>query len=380
MPGADREPKSARAPRTRPNDNVDTAVETLPSGPVESGGAKRRFRARVWVPLLVALLAAGVLTFVRLPYFAYRPGSVNALTDRIVVTVGESFEPEGEVFFTTVRQDSSVNGWEYLEAFFDDGIALYGEDAVLGDRSRDENRDFNLELMKVSKSIAEAVAFRHLGIDPYRATGVGMAAVEGPSAGLLTTDDVIVSVDGQSVLTSEALVEEIRGRSPGQVVSLAVESIDGTSARTVEVVLGARAEDATVAFLGVMVQTRWDDVEGLPIDIRIKTGAVGGNSAGLALTLAILEMVTPGEMTGGLDVATTGTIGFDGSVGPIGGVAQKTVAAREGGVDLFLVPENEYEVAARHAGDLRVEPVATLEEALAVLAELGGNADQLALP
>jgi PDZ domain-containing protein len=148
----------------------------------------------------------------------------------------------------------------------------------------------------------------------------------------------------------------------------------------VEVVLGARAEDATVAFLGVMVQTRWDDVEGLPIDIRIKTGAVGGNSAGLALTLAILEMVTPGEMTGGLDVATTGTIGFDGSVGPIGGVAQKTVAAREGGVDLFLVPENEYEVAARHAGDLRVEPVATLEEALAVLAELGGNADKLALP
>ena len=58
-PGADREPKSARAPRTRPNDNVDTAVETLPSGPVESGGAKRRFRARVWVPLLVALLVAG---------------------------------------------------------------------------------------------------------------------------------------------------------------------------------------------------------------------------------------------------------------------------------------------------------------------------------
>ena len=347
-----------------------------------SGGVRRRFRARVWVPLLVALLAAGVLTFVRLPYFAYRPGSVNALTDLIVVTGTESFEPEGEVFFTTVRQDSSVNGWEYLEAFFDDEIVLYGEDAVLGDRSRDENRAFNLELMRVSKSTAVAVAFRHLGIDAYRATGVGMAAVEveGPSAGLLTTDDVIVSVDGLSVLTAEALVREIRRRSPGQVVSLAVESIDGTSTRTVEMVLGARDDDATAAFLGVMVQTRWNDVEDLPFDVRIKTDRVGGNSAGLALALAILELVTPGEMTGGLDVATTGTIGFDGSVGPIGGVAQKTVAAREGGVDLFLVPESEYEVAARYAGDLQVESVATLEEALAVLAELGGNADELALP
>jgi PDZ domain-containing protein len=337
-------------------------------------------RARVWVPLLLASFVAGALTFVRLPYFAYRPGSVNALTDKIVVTLGDRFEPEGEVFFTTVRQDSSVNGWEFIEAFFDSDVVLYGEDAVLGQRSRDENRAFNLELMQVSKSTAVAVAFRHLGIDPYEATGVGMAAVEGPAEGLLTTDDVIVAVDGRAVLTSEALVEEIRGRSPGQVVSLGVESIDGGSGRMVEVVLGARDDDVTAAFLGVMVQTRWEDVEDLPIDVRIETGGVGGNSAGLALTLAILDLVTPGEMTGGLDVATTGTIGFDGSVGPIGGVVQKMVAARDAGVDLFLVPANEYEAAARHAGDLRVESVASLEDALAVLAELGGNAQEMALP
>ncbi|MBC8363618.1 MAG: PDZ domain-containing protein [Actinobacteria bacterium] len=332
------------------------------------------------MPLLLAALVAGVLTFVRLPYFAYRPGTVNALTDRIVVTLGDRFEPEGEVFFTTVRQDSSVNGWEYIEAFFNGDIVLYGEDAVLGQRSRDENTAFNLELMQVSKSTAVAVAFRHLGIDPYEATGVGMAGVEGPAQGLLTTDDVIVAVDGQAVLTADALVEEIRGRSPGQVVSLGVESIDGASSRTVEVALGARADDLTTAFLGVRVQTRWEDVEDLPIDVRIETGRVGGNSAGLALTLAILDLVTPGEMTGGLDVATTGTIGFDGSVGPIGGVVQKTIAARDAGVDLFLVPANEYEAASRHAGDLRVEPVATLEDALVVLAELGGNAQELALP
>jgi PDZ domain-containing protein len=359
---------------------VDTAVETLPSGPVASGGAQRRIRARVWAPLLVAAVVAACLTFIRLPYFAYRPGNVNALTGRIVVTVGDRFEPNGEIFFTTVRQDSSVNGWEYIEAFFDDDIVLYGEGAVLGERSRDENKSFNLDLMQVSKSTAVAVAFRHLGIDPYEATGVGMAGVEGPAEGLLTTDDVIVAVDGVPVLAAGELVDEIRSRSPGQVVSLGVESIDGTSSRTVEVVLGARAEDLTMAFLGVMVQTRWEDVENLPVDVRIETGSVGGNSAGLALTLAILELVTPGEMTGGLKVATTGTIDFDGVVGPIGGLAQKTVAAREGGVDLFLVPEGEYEIAARHAGDLHVEPVATLEDALDILAGLGGNAGELALP
>ena len=335
------------------------------------------------MPLLLLGVLALVMTVVRLPYVAFRPGSVSALTDRIVVTVGERFQPAGDVFFTTVRQDTRVNGWEFLEANIDGDIVLFGEDEILGDLSPGENRAFNLELMQVSKSTAVAVAFRHLGIDPYEATGVGMAGVEGPSEGILTTDDVIVAVDGTPVRTADDLVAEIRARVPGQVVRLDVVSVDeevDDDPRTAEVVLGARTDDPDTAFLGVMVQTRWRDVEDLPVDVRIETGNIGGNSAGLALTLAVLDLVTPGELTGGLDVATTGTIGFEGAVGPIGGIVQKTVAAREGGVDLFLVPVEEYEVAARHAGDLQVEPVATLEEALAVLAGLGGNALDLYLP
>ena len=112
----------------------------------------------------------------------------------------------------------------------------------------------------------------------------------------------------------------------------------------------------------------------------IRTDKVGGNSAGLALTLAILEVLTPGELTAGLRVATTGTIDIDGEVGPIGGIRQKVVAARRAGIDLFLVPEHEVSDARDVAGDLRVEGVANLDDALDVLAELGGNADALALP
>ena len=69
--------------------------------------------------LLLGVLAL-VMTVVRLPYVAFRPGSVSALTDRIAVTVGERFQPAGDVFFTTVRQDTRVNGWEYLEANIDE--------------------------------------------------------------------------------------------------------------------------------------------------------------------------------------------------------------------------------------------------------------------
>ena len=148
----------------------------------------------------------------------------------------------------------------------------------------------------------------------------------------------------------------------------------------VSVVLGARDDDQTVGFMGVVPQTRWEDVEDLPVDVLVNTGRVGGNSAGLALTLSILDLITPGELTGGLQVATTGTIDPAGVVGPIGGIVQKVVAAREGGMDLFLVPASEAAQAREHAGDMAVEGVATLEDALAALARHGGQTRDLRLP
>ena len=81
------------------------------------------------------------------------------------------------------------------------------------------------------------------------------------------------------------------------------------------------------------------------MQVLVNTGRIGGNSAGLALTLSVLDVLTPGELTGGFQIATTGTIDLEGNVGPIGGVEQKTITARKAGMDLFLVPENSLEKA-----------------------------------
>ena len=73
-------------------------------------------------------------------------------------------------------------------------------------------------------------------------------------------------------------------------------------------------------------------------------------------------------------VAVTGTIELDGSVGPVGGVVQKTEAAVRAGAKLFIVPTDEYDDAVEAArGRLEVRQVTTLDEALAVLEEQGGD-------
>ena len=109
-----------------------------------------------------------------------------------------------------------------------------------------------------------------------------------------------------------------------------------------------------------------------PVDVRIDTSDIGGPSAGLAMTLSVLDELTPGNLTGGKRVAVTGEIFDDGTVGEIGGVGQKAVAARHRGAQLFIVPMGEVAEARSRAGSLPVVGVKTLADALKALRAAGG--------
>ena len=118
----------------------------------------------------------------------------------------------------------------------------------------------------------------------------------------------------------------------------------------------------------------------LPFDINVEVGAIGGPSAGLALTLAILDILSNGDLTGGHAVAATGTIELDGTVGDVGGVAQKAVAVRRAGAQVFFVPADQLKDAQGEAGALKLYPVKTLQQALDDLQALGGHVPPASAP
>ena len=144
----------------------------------------------------------------------------------------------------------------------------------------------------------------------------------------------------------------------------------------------ANPDDASRAFIGIRLADT-TQVK-LPFPIDISTGAIGGPSAGLAFTLTVLDELTPGELTGGKKVAVTGTMNLQGEVGAIGGLRQKAVAVKQEDADLFIVPasQSEADLAAirKTLGADRVVTVGTVQEALQVLAGLGGNAGELGTP
>jgi PDZ domain-containing protein len=334
---------------------------------------------------MVALLVVQVVVAAQLhvPWVAIEPGSATPAEQRVAVTGAQTYtDADGEILFLTVRTNR-LTALEWLQRSRDPYVDIRREEDVYGTQSPQETRQANLQLMTRSKSNAELVALSYLGYDVYRATGVTIVNTTADSAadGVIQPGEVVTAVDGKVTNTPQQLVDILRALTPATVVTLNVEKGDGSGKRQVQVTLGARPDGSAGGFLGVGTDTRLDERTDVGVDVNIDSGDVGGNSAGLAFALAVIDDLTPGSLTGGHKVAVTGTIELDGSIGEVGGVSQKAVAARRVGAEYMLVPKSLEADAKRYVGDsIKIVPVSTLQEALDALSDLGGNARELALP
>ena len=110
------------------------------------------------------------------------------------------------------------------------------------------------------------------------------------------------------------------------------------------------------------------------IGYEIVDANIQGGSGGLLQTLNLYNRLTEDDITKGYHIAGTGTITAGGFVGPIGGAAQKVIAAARDGVDIFFIPVFDYPEARaeldRLDSDMQLVMVASFSEALAYLSEI----------
>lgn len=344
--------------------------------PTPPATVRRRWPIVLSVLALVVAVLAISAAFIRLPYALIAPGDATPVEDVISIEGAPTYEMDGSVLFLTVSVSSSrPNVYTVLDGWLDDDVDVISEDDLLQGNSREEERRANEIAMTDSQLTAKAVALEELGYDVPR-TGHGAQVVgielDSPADGELEIGDVITAVDGTPVTLSEELGPLIRARPAGDPVTLTVER--GGDEETITLVTRAAAdgEFAGQAQLGIATQTFELEYD-FPVDITIDTGKVGGPSAGLAFTLTIVDKMTPGSLTGGADVAVTGTIESDGSVGEIGGIEQKAAAAQDAGATIFVVPAAEAAEARKHSGNMDVVGVDDLDDALAALEDAGGE-------
>jgi PDZ domain-containing protein len=269
----------------------------------------------------------------------------------------------------TVR---SANWLERLLPFArPDGTTIVPEHAVVSPGSTfEENHQAALREMRRSERVAAAVALRAAGYDVDAVPrGALVEAVDPdvPAARELRRGDVIVEAAGKPVRTMNELRDAVDTVEPGEAIELRARRGGKTVTATVRTI--PAPDEPRRPVIGIRISQAAEI--GLPLDVDIDLGDVGGPSAGLPFALDVLQELGR-DVDRGLKVAATGEIELDGTIGPIGGMKQKVLGVRRAGADVFVVPAGDNaDVARRFAGNLRVIEVETFQQALRKLATLG---------
>ncbi|WP_442576136.1 YlbL family protein [Microbacterium sp. F51-2R] len=344
----------------------------------------------VWA-LAVAMVVLLVLTFLPTAYVIQRPGPVyNTLgtatssdgkeVPLISVDGAESYPTAGALDLLTVQvvgnRERTPNWVELATAWFDPTKAVLPIDAVFpADQTTEERSAESSAMMVDSQKEATAAALTELGYDVVPQLTVHSFTKDSAAADVLKEGDVILAADGTTVTSGDQL-RDIINAGEGAPVSLTI-SRDGGAMNVSVTPRKGKVDGETKWLLGITLLNDFS----FPIDVTIQLNNVGGPSAGMMFALGIIDTLTPGELNGGQNVAGTGTISADGTVGPIGGIQQKLWGAVGAGADYFLAPASNCDEVVGHVPPgLRVFSVETLDDSLAVLSAIRDKGDLDALP
>lgn len=292
------------------------------------------------------------------PYARLDPGPVSDVSSGVTGTGLKDVHGDKDGTFHMLTVDvGRVTWFEYIVA----KIPGTGVETAKVDLSS-HGRKVSDQTMDASKQTAGLLAERFVSgsVSSLKADGAVIIDVRADSPAErsgLKRGDVIVEMDGTQVATSAEVA---------MLVKTAEGSVDVVVRRGQNRLAFVVSPESGV--IGVQVDTQY---RGSPV-ITVGTPGVGGASAGLVMTLAFIDALSPGDLTSGKLIAATGTVDAAGRVGAIRGLRQKLEAARDIPAALIFIPTaNKDEVGV--AED--IVPVSSVEDAVRELCRRGSSDD-----
>lgn len=338
---------------------------------------KNKVPVKSLVFLLVALafLAAVLLP---IPYYVEGPGATIKL-DELITVNDQKDDHSGSFSLTSVgiRQATLVTAIKSKLTDFED---LVTERELMGDATDEEYDRIQNYYMESSQNAAIEQALKLAG-KPYKMhyLGVYVMGID-PSSnfyGKISVGDTVTKVDGKSFATSDELVAYVHDQKVGQTVTVTYIQDDQEKEATGKLISLPKPNEGK-AGIGITLTSHTEITSDEEIAFHIDN--IGGPSAGLMFTLEIYQQLVNQDLRAGMAIAGTGTMNEAGLVGQIGGIDKKVASAAASGAKIFLAPKGETKadtnyqeakVAAKKLGtDMKIVPVATVEEAVAYLESL----------
>ena len=338
---------------------------------------KPRLRPTVSGLLLICIaLSVGL----RVPYVLMTPGpefnTIGTIHEQPAISISgtKTYPTSGSLNMTTVSEfggsDGGISLWQAVSGWFSTHDRVVPREYVYPDHmTKEQNKQQAAEEYASSQSYAIAAALGYLK-RPVRETPVIVTVEEGaPSQGLLHAGDIVAAVDGVATSKPTEVVARVHAVKPGTPITFTV--VRNKVRSNVVVTSTHREDDPTTAadesgtsYVGIAVDSQYAADFGIDFGVN----GVGGPSGGLMFTLGIIDMLTPGALADGRDIAGTGTITPDGVVGTIGGIQQKMLGARAHNVVLFLAPKGNCDSVLGHIPDgLTVAAVSNVSDAMTAI-------------
>lgn len=298
------------------------------------------------------------------PYFVVAPGTALDLTDDITISGVPSHKPTGKFLLITVRliQPSALRA---ALAMLNPQLEVVPETRFLKPGvSAAAYLKLQKAVFKESQLSAAGAAARASGMQVrVEGTGARIADIrkDSPAQEALRVGDLITAIDGAQVAVVTDVTSVTTSRPPGTVFELVINR-KGENL-TVQVP-NARLDGFNARGTGIGVITTTENLKvDLPFEVSFKERNLAGPSAGLVYALTMADMLSDADLAGDRIIAASGSIALDGQVGPVGGLEQKAVVARQAGAQLFLVPEQEIEQVSSEG----IRGVGNLSGALSIL-------------
>ncbi len=315
------------------------------------------------IPVAVAIVLAVVAGWVRLPYYAIGPGPAQEVEPLITIGGHPTYPSGGKLIMTTVSY-YRVTPLLALQAWIDPNLALVNQSVLFpaGTTPQQEQQRAISQMDQSKIDAASVVLHRLTGYPKQHGNGALIEGIESgcPAEGRLFSGDLVTAIDGHRVTTT-AVARTVLDDAPAAASLTFRVSAAG---QTHDVALVRTKCDPSVdkPLVGIVM------VNSFPFPLSISSGDIGGPSAGLMWSLGLYDLLTPDDLTSGRTIAGTGTIDLDGKVGPIGGIADKVVAARRVGATVFLAPkDNMKDLEGVDTEGMAVVPVGSFQDALRYL-------------
>lgn len=324
------------------------------------------------------ILFLGWFIFWPINKYIESPGSADNLRSYVSIP-GHPDKHKGSFMITSVylQQARPVT---YIWAKLAPNTSLENASDVTGGQSGKTFDRVQNFYMQSAINQAIAVAFR-TAHRPVRTTYLGIYVLQVQNnskfKGKIKVGDTITKVNGHHFNTAKGYQKYIGKQKVGS--PLTVQYIqNGKTKRVTKPLVKINNSRAGIG----IILTDNTKVHTTP-KVNVNPGQLGGPSGGLMFALQIYQQITGQDLRHGKKIAGTGTISSDGSVGEIGGIDKKVVAAHRAGAQIFFAPyvkptklilryeeghQTNYQMAKatakKYAPGMKVVPVKSFSEAV----------------